>query len=73
MITKEQAINEDRFHYRDPDKCVRIRRNGRTKLWKRTPERWQMPVKFGLYSYWTMHESDADDMHVASECPFGNL
>jgi hypothetical protein len=30
---------------------IRVRRNGKTKTWKRTPEKFQIPVKYGLYEY----------------------
>jgi polyphosphate kinase 2 (PPK2 family) len=30
---------------------IRVRRNGKTKTWKLTPEKFQIPVKYGLYEY----------------------
>ena len=52
MISKEQAINESRFHLpQGKGKCANYRRNGRTALWVRNPERYRIPVKYGLYHY----------------------
>ena len=32
-------------------KPVRWRANGKCKTWKRNPERFQLPIKHGLYNY----------------------
>ena len=47
------------------------RRNGATKAWKRSPERYQVPVKYGLYRYGYITESD--NVHVAEDCPLLSL
>lgn len=36
----------------------RLRRNGQTKLWKRSPERFSIPVKAGLKSCTRITETD---------------
>lgn len=60
MITQEQADNATEFHdttiracedQRQPRRSNVWRRNGKTKRWKRQPERFRIPVKHGLYSY----------------------
>jgi hypothetical protein len=52
MITLEQAITSNEFHLPKGDgTCYRYRRNGKTKTWKRTPGRYRVPVKNGLYNY----------------------
>lgn len=33
------------------DKPINWRANGKCKTWKRSPERFQLPIKHGLYSY----------------------
>jgi len=38
----------------------RWRVNGKAKTWKRSPERVQVPVKHGLYSYDYITEHDLD-------------
>jgi hypothetical protein len=55
MVTIEEAKAHDQFEHvakKNADGTrMRVRRNGRTKLWKTKPERFQIPVKHGLYSY----------------------
>lgn len=55
MITKEQAIQADIFHYCNPNykdgKCQNWRRAGQTQTWKTRPNNFRVPVKFGLYDH----------------------
>ena len=39
-------------------KYWRVRRNGATQTWKRDPNRFRIPVKFGLKGYGQITESD---------------
>lgn len=50
--------------------CQVWRRNGKTKTWKRTPGRWALPTKWGLYQYNTFTELDEDisRFHFAEDC-----
>lgn len=41
----------------DGSSCV-IRRNGATKLWKRRPDRFQIPVAYGLYEHFYLTADD---------------
>lgn len=41
------------------DKPARWRANGKCKTWKRNPERFQLPIKYGLYSYGYITEENA--------------
>ena len=58
-ITLEQAkqltygdyIYSNRFTYKDNTTPKRWRINGQIKLWKRDPNRIQIPVKYGLYDH----------------------
>ena len=72
MITQEQADTATMFHsnlVKNSDgSCQRWRRNGQTKRWKRTPERFKIPVKFGLYAYNYLTETDAPYFHVEEDC-----
>jgi hypothetical protein len=43
----------------------RWRVNGKVKTWKRSPERVQVPVKHGLYSFGYITESDLDLVDIA--------
>lgn len=38
--------------------CWRV--NGKTKTWKRSPDRVRVPVKYGLYDYDYLTEHDLD-------------
>ena len=83
MVTKEQVIAAGyraEFH---AGRCVKIvgsrggvtmkvetwRANGSVKTWKRQPERFSLPIKFGFrgpYNYLT--NENAHLFHLASEC-----
>jgi len=82
MITKEQALTANEFHYdhfgsyivgpRGRMKFPRIetwRRNGRTQIWKTRPTHFRVPVKFGLYNYASITPSNAYLFHTAEDCP----
>ena len=73
MITRDQALSADVFHFErpgNPNGCERWRRNGQTKTWKTRPDAFRVPVKHGLYAYGAITEADLDlpRMHVESEC-----
>lgn len=57
------------FHYGNGVKCVRWRRNGKTKHWKRTPTRFRIPVKHGLWGYGYITDENIGMFHSAEECP----
>lgn len=52
------------------ERVERWRVNGQVKLWKRSPERFRLPVKFGLYAYSAVDELNGDDFHHEEDCPF---
>lgn len=80
MLTREQALTAMEFH---AGECTRKigprggrkehtecwRRIGKTKTWKRRPDMFRVPVKFGLYDHSNITEQEADRVHVAEECP----
>lgn len=80
MITIVQALSQDEFHY---GKCVRNigprggitekiekwRRNGKTQIWKRSPDRFRIPIKFGMYAYSQITEDMTQNWHCAEDCP----
>jgi len=39
------------WYYLERGDTVRVKVNGKPKTWKRTPERVEVPVKYGLYEY----------------------
>ena len=77
MVTKDQALTADEFHYNHAHNsdgtCQRWRRNGATKTWKsaRRSEEFRIPVKYGMYGYGAITDLNASDYHLASECPYG--
>jgi hypothetical protein len=48
-------------YYLDKEACktVRWKVNGQLKLWKRTPGKFKLPIKFGLYQYSYITEENA--------------
>lgn len=82
MVTKHQAMTEQEFHFEAPSLCVQTvgprggkkiktevwRRNGMCKTWKRSPERFRVPIKHGLYNFSYIDEKNAHMFHAASEC-----
>lgn len=61
MVTKDLALVAREF----TDGNGRTwRRNGQTKTWVRSPERFRVPVKFGLYDYGYVTELNASQFDV---------
>ncbi len=83
MITKEQALTANFFHYCGRVTCFSrvgprggvttvitvCRRNGATQTWKKDVTRFRVPVKSGLYSYGEITQNNAGDWHTAEDCP----
>ena len=83
MITKEQALTSDVFHWGNCTRAVGkrggvkessivFRRNGKTQTWKRSPDRWRIPVKRGLYEYGDITPDRANEWHVPEDCPLNH-
>lgn len=83
-LTKEQAEAQPHdLHYTGRHACgysigpkggegftiTQARANGKCKTWKRDPQRWQLPVKHGLYDYGYATNTDAQHWHRAEDCP----
>lgn len=77
-ITQEQADTASVFHVNEPVAArpcdskrgpERWRRNGSTQRWKRTPERFSIPVKWGMYDYMRITNENADKFHTGADCP----
>jgi hypothetical protein len=75
MITQEQADTASVFHDPAARQCdskagpVRWRRNGTTQRWARQPERFRIPVKFGLRSYGQLTNDNSGGFHTGADCP----
>ena len=48
--------------------CQRWRVNGKPKTWKRQPERVQVPLKYGMYEFDYLYESDLNITHRERDC-----
>jgi hypothetical protein len=70
MVTKEQALTCTSFiqvfalcdNYTmsiKEIKPINWRTNGKCKTWKRSPDRFQLPIKHGLYNYGYITEENA--------------
>ena len=51
------------------NKQYRVRRNGMTKRWKRKPTEFKIPVKFGLYQYGYIDNTNVELWHCWYDCP----
>jgi len=80
MVTKQQAIEGREFHFGICSKTIgprggikykqeAWRANGECKTWKRTPSRFCLPIKHGLYGYNYLTDKNCSVFHLASECP----
>ncbi len=65
MVTKEQLDKNWYFTYVPTGKTWH--KSGRLKTWKRTPERFQLPIKFGLYQHWYITELNVHDFILKEE------
>lgn len=71
MVTKEQALTANEFHYGTctHEHVERWRRNGATQTWKRNTLRFRIPVKHGLYVYGNISNENQGHYHTAEDCP----
>ncbi len=68
MTTRAEAIDARHgkiFHHVSANNAdgspLRCRANGKCKTWKRSPDRFRLPVKHGLYNYFYIDETNADE------------
>jgi len=64
MITKEQAL---KLTYRqiilDTDN-KRWYVTGKCKIWKRSPDKFEVPIKHGLYNYYCLNNNNAEYFRI---------
>lgn len=65
---KMRLLDADRFEHctlknRDGSP-VRARRNGKNREWKRTPDRFEIPVKYGLRQCFKISNNNMNDWRV---------
>jgi hypothetical protein len=51
------------------ESIVRVRVSGACKTWKRNPEAFRVPVKYGMYESGELTNVNASQFHFQSECP----
>ena len=75
MITVEQAkllhhgqILHDSYHKNSAGSCARWRLNGKVRRWVREPDRVEVPLKHGLWDYFTLSNVYLDQFHLAKDC-----
>lgn len=71
MITKIQAENLTHgntiYHISVKDSRgnpMKVRVNGKCKIWKTRPNEFRLPVKYGLYEYGYITHLNADEWYV---------
>lgn len=81
MLTQEQALTVHDIHANGCTRTVgprggvkthieQYRRASRTKLWKRSPERWEFKVKYGFSSRtYSVNETNVHEFHALTDCP----
>lgn len=78
-LTMEQIMAAREFHQDggpggrpcdSPKGPLRWRRNGKTKTWKRRPDKFSIPIAYGLYSHGYLNEFNSQDgVHASEDCP----
>lgn len=67
----KQLKYRDIIHVKFGPDCEGWRVNGKTKVWKRSPDRVRVPLKRGLYEHGYLTENNLSRVHLASACPQG--
>ena len=79
-ITKEQAVSMANVEFHTPhergERYNTWRRSGRTNVWKTKPDKFLVPVKFGLHRYGYVSERGlvakgyvSVELHLPEDCP----
>ena len=50
--------------YKSSPRPITVRQNGKVKVWEREPKRFQIPVKFGLYEYGYIDNSNSNEWNI---------
>ena len=58
VLTATEFFNRN-VNYKNSTVPVRVRKNGAVKLWKRQPDKFRVPVKYGLYDYFYIDNDNA--------------
>ena len=70
VVNRGNAMTANHFeHIREKNKDktpMRVRRNGKTQTWKRKPNEFRIPVKYGLYGYGNIDHNNCHEWTVVS-------
>lgn len=83
-MTPEQIDHAIMFHENGCEKVAgprggvtyvafRWHRNGQTRRWKREPDRFVIPVKYGLREHDQINPLNVERFHAAEACPIEEL
>lgn len=66
IVDAETAMTASTFYHRTKkyarsDRPIEVRRMGRTKRWVRQPEKFRVPVKYGMYDSFYIDNRNADE------------
>jgi hypothetical protein len=66
-VTRESAMTANEFFSttmtnKDKNKTpLKVRRNGKTQVWKTRPNEFRIPVKYGLYDYYNITQDNCHE------------
>lgn len=43
--------------------------SGQPQVWKRQPEKFRIPIKYGMYESWEVNQDNMGQFHTDSDCP----
>jgi hypothetical protein len=68
LVNRQNCESANRFEHvsmKNADKTpLRVRRNGKTKLWKTRPNEFKIPVKYGMYEYSYITHENCDQWNI---------
>ncbi len=69
LVNRSNAMTANNFeHISQKNKDgspVRVRRNGKTQTWKKQPDNFRIPIKYGLYGYGNLTQDNAHEFVIA--------
>jgi len=70
IVNRENAMTANNFEHismKNADNTpLRVRRNGNTQTWKRKPDEFRIPVKYGLYEYYNITDKNCHEWTIVS-------
>lgn len=71
-VNVESALKATRFYhrklkYKGSDRPIEVRKMGRVKTWVRQPDRFRVPVRYGMYDSFYIDNDNAHEWAVRPE------